>query len=394
MSPLKWLLAHRKYRVVALAVLLVLGLALLAGQLAQSAPSDLAAFCGHDFTQYYSAARLLLQHANPYDPVALLAQERTVGWLEIDPIMMWNPPWTFILVLPLLALPFGLAAWTWLALNIGLMLICGTALWCIFAPGDRRYWLGMCAVVLYMPTLQALRLGQISPWLLVGITGFLVAVLARRDGLAGASLVLLLIKPHVGYLFLLAVAWWIVRERRWRVLLGASAALMASCAVVGLISPGIFMQYLRAAARPPLNLHSATLGNWLSSVFGTERYWLRILPSVVGTILFVGWMIRFNRKWDWIRLAPGLLLASTISAVYGWSFDQVTLLPAVVVLFNTLRYLSNRQRVVMISLYLLTQLGMMLMHQHYIDLDYYYWYPLVLAGLYAWQQWMIRLIPH
>ena len=393
MSGLKRLLAHRRYLVALLAVLLVLSFVLLALVLAQSTPDDLAAFSGHDFTQYYSAARLLVQRANPYDPVALLAQERSIGWLAADPILMWNPPWTIALVLPLIVLPFGLAAWVWLVLNLGLMLVCGAVLWRVIAPDDRRYWLGIILAFIYLPTFQALRIGQISPWLLAGITGFLVAVRCKRDALAGASLVLLTIKPHISFIFLFAVACWIVRERRWRVLIGGAVTLAAACAVVGLISPAVFAQYLRVAAGPPLYWRSATLGTWLRSGFGAEQHWLQFSPSVIGLLLFVVWALRHKGEWNWPRLAPGLLLASTIFAAYGWPFDQVVLLPLVVVLFARLHFLSRRQRVVLISLYVLTQLGMLLLNQYGIDASYYYWYPLVLAGLYAWQQRMITVIP-
>ncbi|MHB1357602.1 MAG: glycosyltransferase family 87 protein, partial [Anaerolineae bacterium] len=295
-----------KFRVAALVVLVLVGIALLTVQLSQIAPSDLAALCGHDFTQYYSAARLLVQRADPYDPAAMLAMERSIGWAEADPLMMWNPPWTLALVLPLLALPFGLAAGLWLALNCVLVLLCAAVLWRLMAPqGDRRYWLAMLLVIAYIPTLQTLKIGQISLWLLVGITGFLVSIRTQRDYLAGALLVLLIIKPHIGFLFLLAIAWWVMRERRWRVLLGGAAALVAVCAVVVLISPAVLEQYLRAAAGPPLYWRSTTLGTWLRVVFGSEQHWLQFLPSVVGILLFAAWALRHKGEWNWPQLAPG-----------------------------------------------------------------------------------------
>jgi hypothetical protein len=387
-SGFKRLWGQQRVRLAVLGALVLASFVLLARQLAQAAPSDLANFSGHDFTQYYGAARLLLQRANPYDPVTLLAMERTIGWTALDPILMWNPPWTLALVLPLTALPFNLAAWAWLALNSGLMLVCGAALWRIIAPGDRRYWIGMGAAIVFMPTLQALRLGQISPWLLVGITGFLVAVHARRDGLAGATLVLLTIKPHVSFLFLFAIAWWVVRERRWRVPLGAVATLAGACVVVGVISPAIFGQYLRAASGPPLYWRSATLGTWLRTAFGAEQKWLQFLPSVIGLILCVGWVIRRKGAWDWSHLAPGLLLASMIFATYGWGFDQVILLPMVVAFIVGLLTLHNGQRALLLGLYAFAQLGLLVQTQLNVDSSLWYWHPLVLAGLYMWQQRM------
>ncbi|MHB1357082.1 MAG: hypothetical protein ACYCZF_14025, partial [Anaerolineae bacterium] len=231
-------------------------------------------------------------------------------------------------------------------------------------------------------------------WLLVGITGFLVSIHTQRDYLAGAFLVLLTIKPHIGFLFLLAIAWWVVRKRRWGVLLGGAAALAAACAVVGLISPAVFEQYLSAAAGPPLYWRSTTLGTWLRVVFGSEQHWLQFFPPGVGIFLFVAWALRHQGEWNWPRLAPELLLASVIFAAYGWSFDYVVLLPVVVAIMAGLRTLTGRQRVVVVGLYGLTQLGVLLVNQYGIDASYYYWYPLVLAGLYVWQQKLTREVSY
>ena len=382
-------------RTAVLVLLVVAGVIILVVILVRTNINEMADTFGLDYRAYWSAARVLINQSNPYDRVQLLAMEQASGYSGSLPIMVWYPPWAFAIILPFAFLLFPVSTIMWLVLNVFLAFSCGAVLWHELAPqDDRRYWLGMIFAFVYMPTFQMLRIGQISLWLLAGITGFLVAVRRKREGLAGAFLVLLTIKPHISFLFLLAVAWWIVRERRWRVLLGGAAALGAACAMVGFISPAVFGQYLRPTAGSPLYYRTTTLGSWLLTVFGTEHYWLQYLPSVVGFILFVGWALRRKGVWDWPRLVPGLLLASTICAAFGWIHDTVTLLPVVVVLLARLRLLSSGQRVLLVSLYVLTQLGMLLLNQYGIDASYYYWYPLVLAGLYAWQQWMIRLISH
>ena len=391
MSGFKRLWGKQWFRLVVLGGLVLASVVLLVFVLRQSEPGRLLEVGTVDFTQYWAAARLLLQRQNPYDAVLLLAAERAAGWAKHEPILMWNPPWTLALALPYAALPFGTAAKAWLITNILLVLACGVLLWRAFAPLDAgRLWLGGIAAVAFVPVMLALQMGQISPWLLVGITGFLMAVRARRDGLAGASLVLLTIKPHVGYLFLFGIAWWIVREHRWRVLLGGAAALTAACAAVELISPAVFGQYLRAAASPPLYWRSATLGTWLRTAFGAEQRWLQFLPTGIGLAGFVVWAIRHKGKWDWLNLAPGLLLASAISAAYGWGFDQVTLLPVVVLLITSLRFMPQAHRAFLLGVYMLAQVGLLLQTQFMVDSSVAYWHPIVLTGLYAWQQWNIR----
>lgn len=375
----------RRTRLLTLAGLLVVAVVLLVVELVQVAPDDMADFCGHDFSQYWCASNLLRQHANPYDATVLLNAEHAVGWDESVALMMWNPPWTLVLALPYSLLPFSLAAWAWLATSVLMLVTCGAALWSLQVPGDRRYWLGIVLALAYLPTWQGLRIGQISPWLLMGITGFLLAERHKHDGLAGASLALLTIKPHVGYLFLAAAAWWIIRERRWRVLLGGAIALAAACGIVGLISPQVFGQYLQAAGSPPLYWRSATLGTWLRTTLGWDRNWLQFLPSAIGLIVFTAWATRHRGVWNWPRLAPGLLLASVLTASYGWGFDQVILLPAVVALFGGLGALPMRRRIAIIALYGLAQVGLLVQTQLGIEDAYTYWHPLVLAGLYHWR---------
>ncbi len=347
-----------------------------------------------DYRQYWGAARVLVQRGNPYDAATLGRMEASSGLLELLPVMMWNPPWTLALALPFALLPFTFSALAWLITNILLVAICGAALWSYFAPqDDKRYWLGILAAVVYMPTIQTLRLGQISIWLLVGITGFLMAVKGKRDYLAGAALALLAIKPHVAYLFLAGAVWWVIREKRWKVVLGGASVLVCASALVVAISPNVFEQYMNAASNPPLYWYTTTLGTWLRVVFGFERNWLQFLPSVVGLMIFIAWIMQYKTVWDWQQLAPGLLLASTITAAYGWALDQVTLLPVVCVIISGLPRMKAKQRTIVAAVYILAQIGMLVLNQLRVDVSYYYWFPVVLGVLYVRQRQLLAKAP-
>lgn len=393
-SKIGHLLGQERIRVGVLALLILIIGIILVALLAGSSTNKMADTFGLDFRSYWSVSRVLVSQGNPYDRAQLLNMEQSSGYTGIMPIMVWYPPWAFTIFLPFSFLPFPISTLLWLAINVFLALTCGAVLWRELAPlDDRRFWLGMILAFVYMPTLQTLRIGQISLWLLAGITGFLAAVRTRRDGLAGAFLVLLTIKPHVSFLFLFAAVWWVVRERRWRVIQGWAITFGCACVIVGLFSPEIFAQYLRPTAGSPLYWSTATLGSWLLAVFGAEHYWLQYLPSAIGLLLFVIWAKHHNSPWNWPQLAPGLLLASSIFAAYGWPYDQVVLLAVIVVIISKFHLLSSLKRFILISLYVLTQLGMLLLNQYGIAATYYYWYPLVLAGLYAWQQVKSNRIP-
>jgi hypothetical protein len=337
-----------------------------------------------DFIQYWSAARIASGGGNPYDSEALLAVQRTAGWLEPKPVLIWNPPWTLAVVLPLGLLPFGLATQVWLLLQLGLILGSGLLLWRYFAPGDARYWIGPLLAAAFVPGLLALRMGQISPWLLVGVVVFLCAERSRRDLLAGSALALLMIKPHVTYLFCLAALWWIWRTRRWRMLTGWLAALGGASACVLVLAPDIHRNYMTATSRPPLYWVTATLGAWLRLFLGEELQCLQFAPSVVGALALMLWLGRRRGAWRWEVAAPPLLLASTLTAAYGWSTDQVVLLPVVVAMFGRLSLASRTRSAMVLAAWAMSQLGLVTQNLVQMHDLFYFWHPFVLAGLYRW----------
>lgn len=109
---------------------LLLALILLANRLVTATVDQPFGFIGsNDFVEYWAAGRLLLAGENPYDPEALLAVERAVGWPKTKPLMMWNPPWTLLLVAPFALLPFKVGVLAWLLTNIVLLMACSVILW-------------------------------------------------------------------------------------------------------------------------------------------------------------------------------------------------------------------------------------------------------------------------
>lgn len=340
----------------------------------------------HDFVQYWAAAQVLLDGGDPYDAEALLAVEKSVGWPESEPLLLWNPPWTLTLVLPLAFLPFGLAAQVWLVIQIGLLLASSVLLWRTFATADNRVWLALVLSAGFAPGLLALLLGQVSIWLLVGVAAFLWAVQGRRDLLAGVALALLTIKPHVAYLVLLAALWWVWRTRRWSVVSGVVAALGAATLPALILSNQVLSHYLHIAVRPPLqDFAPPTIGLWLRTLLRVDWYWLQYLPSLVGGMCLLTWLLRRQGPWDWNHTAPPLLLASVITAAYGWSYDLVVLLPAVLALAIALRPASRARQVSILGTWVLAQVALLLQTWAGLHDSLSVWYAPLLAGLYGFE---------
>jgi hypothetical protein len=269
---------------------------------------------------------------------------------------------------------------------LGLVLGSGLVLWGYFAPGDNRYWIGLLLALAFFPGIVALRIGQMSPWVLAGVVGFLWAQRQRRDLLAGCALALLLTKPHVAYLFGLAVLWWIWQSRRWRVLAGWVGTLAATVVLLFVLLPDAFGPYLASipGAGRALDWASPTLGTWLRVLFGLERGWLQFVPLLVGLFGFGLWLWRRRGPWCWQDVTSPLLLASALTTPYGWSYDQVVLLPVVVDLVARQRGAPRGQQLAVVGALVAFQAGLWLLNQLGVNEVFYVWHAPALACLFWW----------
>ena len=236
---------------------------------------DLAGFPpigGGDFVVYWSGARLALRGLNPNDGTAVWSMVEAVGGPISERGSLMLLPWIVVLVLPVAPLPITPAALVWLLVQLGLLLGSGVVLWGYFAPGDNRYWIGLVLAIAFFPGIIALRIGQMRPWVLAGVVGFLWAQRHRRDLLAGCALALLLTKPNVAYLFGAAALWWVFQYGRWRVMAGWLGTLAATVLILFLFIPNAFGSYLTSmqGADRPLDWASPTLGSWLRASWSSS----------------------------------------------------------------------------------------------------------------------------
>jgi hypothetical protein len=289
---------------------------------------DSPLFDAPDFAMYWSSARLHLAGENPYDPAKLLPLEQQNVPGQENVYIAYSPPWLLTVLLPFALPGYHSGRVLWLLLNALLVLLCADGLWRLYGGPGRRRWLAWLIAFSFLPTLFLLKTGQIGALLLLGVVGFLYLERRRRDLAAGAALALLLLKPHLLYLFGLALLLWVIRGWRWRVALGVALAGAFAALVPLAVNPAVFQQYQHAmAAYRPTNWVTPTLGTLLRLAFGEQREWLQFVPMLPGTAwLLAYWWCR-RHDWEWARQAPLLVLASFLTTCYGaWSHDCVMLL--------------------------------------------------------------------
>jgi hypothetical protein len=285
----------------------------------------------HDFVEYWAAGRLNVHGENPYDPERIQQLERAAG-RGSEGILMWNPPWTLPLVMPLGLLDCRTAHLLWLSLQFAVVVCCVDLLWRRYGGSAVHRGLAWLLAFTFLPTLLALTAGQIAPLVLLGAVLFLVFLKQGRDKLAGAALVLLAIKPHLSYLFWVALLLWCLAERRWSVLAGGLLAGACAVALALWCNPAVLGQYWHTLSqRPPAQYRSPTLGTILRLWFGEDRFRLQFLALIPGVLWFVPYWIHYRKNWDWNERLPLLLLMSVLTSAYGaWPFDLVVLLVPVV----------------------------------------------------------------
>ena len=313
---------------------------------------------GKDFTAYWSSAHLLINGENPYKADQILALQTSVGWKDKTPLVMYNPPWVLTFIIPFASENYPLTKFLWFLFIFACTLICSIWLWQFYGGTNaNQHW--SLLIYTYMPLCFCLVKGQIVPIILLGLVGFLHFEKQKKWFLAGVFVCFLAIKPQDTYLFLIALLLWIIYKKQWGILLGAACATIFLTAIPLLYNPNIFFQYYTEILTNSAHYYweTPTLGYWLRSLLGKEKYFLQYFPTIVGTIwLFYHWY-RNYAKWAWAEQTPILLFVSLMTTFYVWNNDYLLLIVAIIqasvwIIDNPLRPYSK----FMIFLYVLINL--------------------------------------
>jgi hypothetical protein len=186
---------------------------------------------GIDFHTYLAAAVVGVQHGwgQIYDQAAVaVAQKQLVADQIAQPFL--SPPTDAWLTAPLTPLPYWVAYWIWVALN--LVAFAAALAWASRSSGLER-WLYAAAALAPWWVVHALNLGQVAPLVATGAVLATRLARERKDIAAGLALSLLYLKPNTALLIPLAL---LVagRYKAFASWAGAGAAI----AVAALVSMG------------------------------------------------------------------------------------------------------------------------------------------------------------
>ncbi|MFP5206957.1 MAG: glycosyltransferase family 87 protein [Acidobacteriota bacterium] len=322
---------------------------------------------GRDFLQYWALERQLAHGANPYDEAALLRIERSVGMDKPGALMSLSPPVGFAFAVPLGWVAVKPALIMWLLLLLACVSASVSILWLLHGRPHSRWHV---IAIGFPPTLWCLISGQLGIFFLLDIVLFLYFV-RSRPWLAGASLVLAALKPHLFLPFGVALLAWSLFKRDFRVLLGFAAALAIACGSTLALDPRVWTEYARMMrANSIVDQFIPTIGMLLRFGIHPAARWIEFVPEA-GACLWAAWYFLARRKhWDWNREGLLVLLVSVACTPYSWYCDQTLLFPAILVgLYRA------EQSVVSLALFLaITGAGMVgFLAQIPMTSSYYVW---------------------
>lgn len=327
------------------------GLLLVAGAIAATGARF---YESNDFFCLWSGARIVLHGDSPYNRATWAAATGGLhpshdGTLTVGACTARYayPLWTAVALLPVGALPLGLAAGVWAALAIAATIVGTAAAWRAFDGPPASAPLLAALVVGSQPFWLLLVGGQITG-VLLGLAGLSAAALARRRfRSAGALVGALVLKPQLALFLLpsLSLLFAMPRARR-RFVTGVLAVLALFVGVAFARDPGWLGPWLgevfdRTSGLTP---RLATLWGFADDVLGTSAW---AVPLIVLCAAGAAMLVRR------VALTPALWFAllipwSLAAAPHAWSYDHLLLVVPWAATLACATQLPGRQRVLIL----------------------------------------------
>ena len=151
------------------------------------------------------------------------------------------------------------------------------------------------------------------------------------------SLVLLSIKPHLFLIFGAWVAYWVIREKRWRIPAAAALGLFAWVLLTLALWPTSLVHWWTSLGQLPRGPGAESTANWISSSLaswvrlallhatGHAPLWPMTVIPLLGLAFTATFLALVRPPIAWQRQVHPVLCLSVGLAPYGWPFDHSVL---------------------------------------------------------------------
>ena len=337
-SGLSWV---RRVAEAALLVAVLVGLGIANYRLALQAPG------GNDFlARWVGANQWLVSGRNPYDPqVSLVAQtliygrpaDRAAGE---DVAHFAYPLFSMLFFGPFGLLPYPLARAVWMTiLEVSLPAL---AIFGMRLGGWRpSVWIQRSLIlfsVLWYHGFRAVILGQFAVLEALLITGALLAIQRREDGVAGVLIGLSLAKPQMTVLLLPFVLLWAYASRRFSILIWALGTIAILLGGSLALIPDWPIQWVRqildytsyTAVGPPVSILAGLIPSAAAAI-------TTVLTGLALLYLILEWVRALGKGDRWFQWTAALTIVMTnLMAVRTATTNYIVILPALILIFSVL----------------------------------------------------------
>lgn len=347
-----------------------------------------------DSVNYWAAGQLMLNGDNPYLSENVLDLRYTAGnFTDFPPNAIFQimyPPWAMTLLLPLGIFDYTVSSLLWLIIHVTVIIFSANHIWKIYnGPQDKKYILYL-ATIFFAPTFIVLVMGHFTTLHLLGLVGFLYFLQKSNDEpnkefAAGFCAAIVLIKPQLLYLFLIALLIWTIHHRRWKMILGGMTFIVSTSFISIVLNPLIFNQYVEAFSSYSLGVWATpTLGTVLRAfslnLIGRDIEWLQVLPILFGLAWLMFDYRKHHKTWDWEEELPLVILVSFVTCPYMWTYDMIVLLIPVISI--TIKLIEQPNRIIMGILgiiFIIMNLSTIILHRFYDDFWFVWYAPGILV---------------
>ena len=342
----------------------------------------------NDFLAYWSTTHLFISGENPFDQTALRILQQSIPPEELSQdgnvLNAWNPPWFILIFSPLGLLPYSSAVSAWVFVNTFLVGLALIITWQM--SGGTQNSRGMLVVFvvgyLFGETIAYLAIGQITVLVLLGMVLSIWMVNHQFDWLAGASLLLTIIKPQISFFFFLIFLIWTIQHRRWKIISGLAIAGLTSLIIFWVVNPNWVNDYINTlGVLSGAYNYTSTVGSFVEAIFHTKIFNF----SAIFLLFFIKTLLRVVEKDGWLTALSLAMLISLPLSPFGFSFDQIVLLPVIVQIIAWLwaKKLTTRTYAIIIgSLILFYSFEYFLQSIYSIEYFWFFIIPIMLLPIY------------
>jgi len=333
-----------------------------------------------DLQAYWGSAYLFAHRQDFSDYNALGDVQRALAnRTRSDTQYAWFFPTGNVILLPFTFIPFTKVVYYWLILNVVIFFYSTTLAW---EGSDKHIWIPLVAVFSFALTLMSLIFGQINSLEVLGLALFLMLSKANKPYLAGASLVLTTIKPHLVIITLPILFLDLLRKKEWKTLIGFFVVMGFCFAVLFAFYPPWIQSFWKVLFSGMNTVRETPTINGIFVILGENS--VGKLIWLVALLAGIAWWWLRGQNWNRRTFIDISVAVGLIVSPIGWSYDQVILIFPIL---SLLAWAVNGQLTKQISRIVVAALVIGNLAAYYLRTFtpsdvWFFWVPMVVLGLY------------